>query len=133
MRAGPGAGVRALARITALAALLHLLGEGYYQLRWGQPFLALLADAIAVALLAFAASVALNRGSRGASSLLAGAWGFESCLVLRAYTERLYGGGGAEPAVIATLLAPIVLMTAAIFAWALLSALRQAQGEEPQS
>jgi hypothetical protein len=133
MRAACGAGMRALARITALAALLHLVGEGYYQLRWGQPFLALLADAIAVTLLAFAAFVALKPGSRGAPSLLAGAWGFESCLVLRAYTERLYAGGGAEPAVIAMLLGPIVLVTAAMFAWALLSPLRQADTEEPQS
>jgi hypothetical protein len=127
-----------LAVAAGLAAALHFLGEGYYQLRWGQPFLALFSDIIAVTLMGFAAIASLRARPASGAGILAAAWGFEFCLAYRAATERiewrkaLGAATNGEPDVILPLLVFFAVAAACFFflslriVWAQMSANRHA-------
>lgn len=113
-----------LALASLVTAVVHAAGEGYYHLRWGQPFSALFPDIVAVGLMAIAGwrSLSVPRGS--AIPLLSAAWAFLVCLTYRALFERLASNelavlSNGEPAEVFNILALLLLFTCGGFAWAI--------------
>lgn len=120
-----------LAALTLAAAVAHFVLETYFHVRWGQPLSFLLVDYISVALMLFAAANSFRVRPRSAAGLLAGAWGFAFCLAYRATfdrIERLRIGASpenGEPIAVLMILAPVLAIAGAIFAWAFWLAYRQ--------
>lgn len=120
----------AFAVSSIIAAVTHAAGEGYYHLRWGQPFSALFPDVVAINLLRTAGLRSLTIGPRSAIGLLAAGWGFLTCLAYRAAFERREFAihatrtANGEPPLIEDVLSMLLLACTIAFAWALYLAWR---------
>ena len=79
--------VRRFAKYTILAAGFHFVLETLYTIWFGQHWLGLLPDYIAVALMVLAACLIILQ-SAGYVGFLCGAWGFAFCLNYRAWAWR---------------------------------------------
>ena len=109
--------LRRIAFCTIALAVLHLVAETFYTLRYGQTALGYLPDVVAVGLL-LAGSVAALRDWE-ARGILCGAWGFACCLHYRAWAWRVEAslGEAINPAddFIVTLLGTTLIISVGFF------------------
>ena len=127
----------ALAAVSIVAVVVHAVGEGYYQLRWGQPFAALFPDIVAILLLLTTGLRSLTISPRSALALLATGWSFLTCLAYRAAfalddaaTQTVLAANG-EPPLVGGILSILLLFCAIGFCWALCLAWRASSGTQP--
>ena len=108
---------RRFAWLSAIAAILHFLGETWWHLRFGQFLPMLIVDYIAVSLLLISSTIYLRGGH--SFGLLCGAWGFSFCLSYRAFFWRvevlLSGGGSEQLRATATVLGFMLIFSALMF------------------
>lgn len=128
----------ALAVASLAAAFVHAVGEGFYHLRWGQPFSALLPDIVAIGMMGIAGWKSLSVRPGSAVALLAASWAFLICLACRALFERmatngLAGPSDGEPPIVLDILAVLLLLTLGGFSWAMRLAWRASSRPEIQA